>query len=82
MDGTKMKINGGISVGNIITIAMLGVAMAVAWGAMDTKLVSVQTQLDKKANKELINVQLKYIQRDVAEIKAILKETKYAKSRK
>ena len=77
-----MKINGGISVGNIITIAMLGVAMAVAWGAMDTKLVSVQTQLDKKANKELINVQLKYIQRDVAEIKAILKETKYAKSRK
>jgi hypothetical protein len=77
-----MKINGGISVGNIITIAMLGVAMAVAWGAMDTKLVSVQTQLDKKANKELINVQLKYIQRDVAEIKAILKDTKYAKGRK
>ncbi|MAE83497.1 MAG: hypothetical protein CMB80_12215 [Flammeovirgaceae bacterium] len=77
-----MKINGGISVGNLITIAMLGVAMAVSWGAMDSKLINVQTQLDKKANKELINVQLKYIQRDVAEIKAILKDTKYAKGRK
>ena len=77
-----MKINGGISVGNIITIAMLGVAMAVAWGAMDSRLLIVQDELGKKADKELINVKLKYIQRDVAEIKAILKDTKYAKGRK
>lgn len=74
-----MKINGGISVGNIITIAMLGVAMAVAWGAMDSRLLTVQDELDKKADKELINVKLKYIQRDVAEIKQMLKDKTYAK---
>ena len=32
-----MKINGGISIGNIITISMLGVSMALAWGALETK---------------------------------------------
>ena len=77
-----MKINGGISVGNIITIAMLAVAMAVAWGAMDSRLLLVQDELGKKADKELINVKLKYIQRDVAEIKQMLKDQKYAKGRK
>jgi hypothetical protein len=71
-----MKINGGISVGNIITIAMLGVAMAVAWGAMDSRLLLVQDELGKKADKELINVKLQYIQRDVAEIKQMLKKRK------
>jgi len=77
-----MKINGGISVGNIITIGMLAITVALAWGAMDSRLLLVQDELGKKADKELINVKLKYIQRDVAEIKQMLKDQKYAKGRK
>jgi|TARA_R100001530_G_scaffold125237_1_gene93675 hypothetical protein len=74
-----MKINGGISVGNIITIGMLAITVALAWGAMDSRLLLVQDELGKKADKELINVKLKYIQRDVAEIKQMLKDKTYAK---
>ena len=77
-----MKINGGISVGNIITIGMLAITVALAWGAMDSRLLLVQDELGNKADKELINVKLKYIQRDVAEIKQMLKDQKYAKGRK
>ena len=74
-----MKINGGISVGNIITIGMLAITVALAWGAMDSRLLLVQDELGKKADKDLINVKLKYIQRDVAEIKQMLKDKTYAK---
>ncbi len=72
-----MKINGGISTGNILTIAALLVTIAVAYGAMENKLHSLGKDLDQKADKELIEVKLEYLQQDVNEIKMILKEKQW-----
>ena len=71
-----MKINGGISVGNIITIAMLAVTMAVSWGAMTNNLAQVEEQVSLKADKAVVDLNFEYIKRDLAEIKALVKKNK------
>ena len=71
-----MKINGGISVGNIITIAMLAVTMAVSWGAMSNNLAQVEEQVSLKADKAVVDLNFEYIKRDLAEIKALVKKNK------
>jgi hypothetical protein len=68
-----MKINGGISVGNIITIAMLAVTMAVSWGAMSNNLAQVEEQVSLKADKAVVDLNFEYIKRDLAEIKELVK---------
>jgi len=68
-----MKINGGISVGNIITIAMLAVTMAVSWGAMTNNLAQVEEQVSLKADKAVVDLNFEYIKRDLAEIKELVK---------
>ena len=71
-----MKINGGISTGNILTIAAMLVTIAIAYGSLDNRMNSVADGLDKKADKELLNYKLEVIKNDVAEIKQILKRRK------
>ena len=71
-----MKINGGISTGNILTIAAMLVTIALAYGSLDNRMNSVADGLDKKADKELINYKIEVIMNDVAEIKQILKRRK------
>jgi len=68
-----MKINGGISVGNIITIVMLAVTMAVSWGAMTNNLAQVEEQVSLKADKAVVDLNFEYIKRDLAEIKELVK---------
>ena len=68
-----MKINGGISVGNIITIVMLAVTMAVSWGAMSNNLAQVEEQVSLKADKAVVDLNFEYIKRDLAEIKELVK---------
>ena len=71
-----MKINGGISTGNILTIAAMLVTIAIAYGSLDNRMNSVADGLDKKADKELINYKIEVIMNDGAEIKQILKRRK------
>ena len=71
-----MKINGGISTRNILTIAAMLVTIAIAYGSLDNRMNSVADGLDKKADKELINYKIEVIMNDVAEIKQILKRRK------
>jgi len=71
-----MKINGGISMGNIITILMLAVTMAVSWGAMSNNLAQVEEQVSLKADKAVVDLNFEYIKRDLAEIKALVKKNK------
>ena len=71
-----MKINGGISTGNILTIAAMLVTIAIAYGSLDNRMNSVADGLDKKADKELINYKIEVIMNDVDEIKQILKRRK------
>mgnify|MGYP006399174593 FL=1 len=71
-----MKINGGISMGNIITILMLAVTMAVSWGAISNNLAQVEEQVSLKADKAVVDLNFEYIKRDLAEIKALVKKNK------
>jgi Pyruvate/2-oxoacid:ferredoxin oxidoreductase gamma subunit len=74
-----MKINGGISVGNIITIAMLGVSMAVAWGAMNSSIEKIEEQVALKADRAVVDVNFEYIKRDLEEIKELVKNNRRKK---
>ena len=71
-----MKINGGISMGNIITMVMLAVTVAVAYGAMVSNLAQVEEQVSLKADKAVVDLNFEYIKRDLAEIKALVKKNK------
>tara|TARA_Y100001938_G_scaffold96454_1_gene131962 strand:+ start:2042 stop:2257 length:216 start_codon:yes stop_codon:yes gene_type:complete len=71
-----MKINGGISIGNIITIAAMLITIAIAYGSMDNRMSTVNKDLNKKADKELINYKIEVIMNDIAEIKQLLKRRK------
>ena len=71
-----MKINGGISIGNIITIAAMLVTIAIAYGSLDNRMSTVSKDLNKKADKELINYKIEVIMNDIAEIKQLLKRRK------
>jgi len=69
-----MKIQGGISIGNIITITMLGFSLALGWGTINEKTAQLEQDLEYKADQKVVDVQFEYIKRDLNEIKQILKE--------
>ena len=75
-----MKINNGISLGNIWTIAITLLALAVLWGSGQTKIQNVESDIEKleteKADKDVIEVKLDNMSSQIAEIKEILKEIK------
>jgi hypothetical protein len=69
-----MKIQGGVSIGNIITIVMLGVSMALAWGNMTETVESLEIRIGSKSDKYLTDYKFQVIMRDIKEIKEMLKE--------
>ncbi|MAK37733.1 MAG: hypothetical protein CMC15_16355 [Flavobacteriaceae bacterium] len=71
-----MKIQGGISIGNIITITMLGFSLALGWGTMEEKTAQIEQDLQAKADQAVVDVQFEYIKRDLAEIKTLLQRSK------
>jgi hypothetical protein len=68
-----MKLNGRISVGNIIVIVTLIASLAMAWGAMTSNISRVRAELEKKADKEIVSLQFEYIKQQLEEIKQRLK---------
>tara|TARA_R100001129_G_scaffold163015_1_gene128460 strand:+ start:1428 stop:1640 length:213 start_codon:yes stop_codon:yes gene_type:complete len=68
-----MKIQGGISIGNIITIAMLGFSLALGWGTMEEKTARIEEDLQAKADQAVVDVQFEYIKRDLNEIKKLIR---------
>ena len=75
-----MKISSGISIGNIWTIVVTVLAMAVVWGSSHTKLEYVDAEIKnlrlKKANKDIIEIKLEVMSSDIAEIKQLIKKMK------
>ena len=75
-----MKINNGISLGNIWTIAITLLALAVLWGSGQTKIQNVESDIEKleteKADKDVIEVKLDNMSSQIAEIKEMLKQIK------
>tara|TARA_Y100001951_G_C11192395_1_gene212318 strand:+ start:353 stop:577 length:225 start_codon:yes stop_codon:yes gene_type:complete len=74
-----MKINGGISLGNVIVIVTLIASVAVAWGSMSSIISEVKEDVEKKADKELVDYKFTVILSEIAEIKDMLKQTKRRK---
>ncbi len=71
-----MKLNTNISIENIVTILTMVCAVTLAFGFMKYDINALKSQLDKKADKELITYKLDVMMEDIAEIKEILKEKK------
>ena len=67
-----MKINGGISLGNLIVVFTIVVSIAVAWGSMNTVIAQVRTELGQKAPKDVTDVKLEYIHKELIEIRQML----------
>jgi len=70
--GNNMKINGGVSLGNLIVIVTIVVSIAVAWGSMDTAITQVRSELDQKAPKDVTDVKFEYIHKELIEIRQML----------
>jgi hypothetical protein len=76
-----MKIvNGGISIGNIWTILVTVLCLAVLWGSNQVKLEHVQKDVENlvesKADKDVIEIQYNHLSSEIAEIKEMLKGKK------
>jgi len=75
-----MKISNGVSLGNIWSIVITLMALAVLWGSNQSKLDYVESEIEElntsKADKNVIELHLDLITNDIAEIKEMLKELK------
>ena len=76
----SMKISNGFSLGNIWSIIITLMALAVLWGSSQSKLDYVESGIKdlrlKKANKDVIEVKLEVMSSDISEIKEMLRELK------
>ena len=76
----SMKISNGFSLGNIWSIVITLMALAVLWGSSQSKVDYVESEIKdlrlKKANKDVIEVKLEVMSSDISEIKEMLRELK------
>ena len=76
----SMKISNGVSLGNIWSIVITLMALAVLWGSNQSKLEYVEGEIEElsisKADKDVVEVQLEAISSDIAEIKEMIKGLK------
>lgn len=69
-----MKMNGNVSVGNILTIAVILFSVAVGWGSIQANVNDIDNMVKTKANKDVVDIQFVYIQKQLDEIKTLIKE--------
>jgi hypothetical protein len=69
-----MKVNGNVSVGNILTIAVILLSVAVGWGSIQANVNDIDNMVKTKANKDVVDIQFLYIQKQLDEIKTLIKE--------
>ena len=69
-----MKVNGNVSVGNILTIAVILLSVAVGWGSIQANVNDIDNMVKTKANKDVVDIQFLYIQKQLDEIKNLIKE--------
>tara|TARA_Y100001970_G_scaffold202494_1_gene246493 strand:+ start:1475 stop:1690 length:216 start_codon:yes stop_codon:yes gene_type:complete len=71
-----MKIDTNISLENICVILALVGSVILAFGSMKADVRIIQDQVDKKADKELIEYKFEVIMGEISEIKQILNKGK------
>ena len=67
-----MKLNGNFSVGNVWTIIITLMALAVLWGSSQNRIANIERQLERKADRELVEVKFEFIQSQLSDIKQLL----------
>jgi len=67
-----MKLNGNFSVGNVWTIIITLMALAVLWGSSQNRISNIERQLERKADRELVEVKFEFIQSQLSDIKQLL----------
>ena len=72
-----MKVKNGdgsyaISLGNIITILVIISSVAVLWGSMGNTIKHMESEIQLKADRELIETHLEYIAQQIEDIKKTL----------
>ena len=67
-----MKLNGNFSVGNVWTIIITLMALAVLWGSSQNRIANIERQLERKADRELVEVKFEFIQSQLSVIKQLL----------
>ena len=67
-----MKLNGNFSVGNVWTIIITLMALAVLWGSSQNRIAYIERQLERKADRELVEVKFEFIQSQLSDIKHLL----------
>ena len=74
-----MKLKNGdgslaITFGNILTIIVMIASVAVVYGSINTRVETVEINLQLKADRELIETHLEYITQQIEEVKNSLNE--------
>jgi len=74
-----MKLKNGdgslaITFGNILTIIVMIASVAVVYGSINTRVETVEINLQRKADRELIETHLEYITQQIEEVKNSLNE--------
>ena len=76
----SMKIINGFSLGNIWSIIITLMALAVLWGSSQSKLEYVEDEIEdlkiKKADRDVIELHLDLITNDISEIKQMIRDLK------
>jgi|TARA_R110000823_G_scaffold233883_3_gene360187 hypothetical protein len=76
----SMKISNGFSLGNVWSIIITLMALAVLWGSSQSKLEYVEDEIEdlkiKKADRDVIELHLDLITNDISEIKQMIRDLK------
>jgi len=76
----SMKISNGFSLGNVWSIIITLMALAVLWGSSQSKLEYVEGEIEdlkiKKADRDVIELHLDLITSDISEIKQMIRDLK------
>ena len=67
-----MRLNGNFSVGNVWTIIITLLALAVLWGSSQNRISNIERQLERKVDRELVEVKFEFIQSQLSDIKQLL----------
>tara|TARA_R100000501_G_C2609372_1_gene104375 strand:- start:821 stop:1045 length:225 start_codon:yes stop_codon:yes gene_type:complete len=70
----EIKVNGSISMGNILVIVTMVVSIAIGWAKMTSSVDKINGELQQKADKEVVQTHFIYIQKQLDEIKSMIKE--------
>jgi len=79
--GMNMQVDNRMSVGNIVTVAVLVISLVSSWTMMGSSIdnikhdqVKIYNKLEMKSDKSVVDVKFAFIQEDLHEIKEMIKE--------